>query len=346
MLYLSRIAGDDCFGIVDTDDNVETIVNRTELSDIVIDLELPVEGVTIMQGNMGRYIQKISVWQDSQYCTPFQVKTKTMLGVDVTLFKGEIVGICLLRPLQKETVIRLSDYAKSISTYSMIRGTRGGFGVVLKFDDNIRVTGEYFVVNSPGFIFDVREVTNWDTLRAVYEYIVEQYPPDVDSWRGNVLDISERSAFWNCVRLLTTLDDGAYTSLQEIIRKNDKAALCAQLEQYFDKEFSVLADGLFGYVKVAHRSSTVKMVQKNLPRFWSLVQECNNFEIAIRRLWEIDKLRSVCEYLDYKSSIRILTYTRAFDISDHVKQLCLQYYRHLCDTIIEFCKSVGIPYER
>lgn len=346
MLYLSRVVEDDRFGIVDTDDNVETVVTRTQLSEIAVELKLPVAGVTIMQGNMGWYIKQISVWQDNQYSTQLQIKTKTLLSIDVTLFKDEIVGIKVLKPLQQEVVLKLSDYAKKVSTFAMIRGTRGGFGVVLKFDDSLIITGDCFISNAPGVKFDVRDVTKWDILRSVYEYIVEQYPADVTTWRSNILDLPSRSAFWTCVCLCTSKDDRDYKSLEEIAEKSDKATLCRQLEEYFEPEFCKLAAGGFGYVQVAHRSATAGFVLKKLPVGWGLDAVCNDFEIAIRRLWEIDDLRGVCEYLDPKAPIRMLNYASVFDVSDHIKQLCLKYYRNLCDTVIAFCKSVNIDYKR
>lgn len=130
MLFVSRVVDGLKFGIVDTDDGTETLVYRDELNDAVLIHHVDIKGVKIGY-NRGLhhntpFIKEIMAQQDMRQYTNLQAKTKTLLGVEVRVYDGEITAILADTRVAKDGVrVRLSDFGTTMSWESPVRWVNG-----------------------------------------------------------------------------------------------------------------------------------------------------------------------------------------------------------------------------
>ena len=90
MLYISRCVGREKWGVVDTDDYVETIVDRKQLYEACLVDGLDIKGVVLGSGRVagrygpavrGTYIRSIEVYQNPEFLTRSQAKAALLYGV-------------------------------------------------------------------------------------------------------------------------------------------------------------------------------------------------------------------------------------------------------------------------
>lgn len=177
MLYISRRVGYDEFGVFDTDDNIESIISRTELVDAVSKLGVSIEGVHVYIPSLGIQAPKVSFvdpYQDERYITPIQVKTKLMKHVNVTLWGTRITAVTWRDDeLISDVSIRLSDFG-DVCESGLLLGNSTSFDakVTLIVDDKVEVRENSFIwgrVDLPSVFIDVREMTNEIAVEEVYK---------------------------------------------------------------------------------------------------------------------------------------------------------------------------------
>lgn len=136
---------EECYGVVDTDDDTETFVSFGELIQIVDDLDIKIEGVHVLKNS--RAGMKFIPYQDPRYCTKLQAKTKSLLGVDVRVYKNEITAIVTDYDVVKDgTRIRLSDFGSKIADAfycDWVSRGKNSKKLILVLDDKIEVYGDH-----------------------------------------------------------------------------------------------------------------------------------------------------------------------------------------------------------
>lgn len=204
MLYISRIINDPVidvkYGVVDTDDDVETLIGMEELSDIVLRKHIHIDGVILESSDSGQYVKDTVPYQDMRYYSAKQAKTKALLGVDVRVWRNIVTGILADGAVAKSDVrIRLSDYGTELAGGSYLGWTnisKLGQMMTLVLDDKITD----FDCSSHrvyGVRFDISEVTNQaiiDALfyrmsfilnnpRSIQRYLIDKHHRFNEMWR-------------------------------------------------------------------------------------------------------------------------------------------------------------------
>lgn len=201
MLYVSRVILNNelYFGVVDTDDGVEDIVEKYDLFDIVNQNGLRVHGVE--PDEFG--VLTVRPYQLPRYRSPNQVKFTVMYGVTIVTWRDMITAL-LWTPdsvLNPPVSLRLSDFGKCVGDCVFLHtAICGKHKVTIILDDSIEFTENSFWfgnVSAPsrmslGTVFDLRDVSS--DIRASYVYKVFPYYDDKFEVFDSVLDKPGRKA--------------------------------------------------------------------------------------------------------------------------------------------------------
>lgn len=185
LLLVSRIIYSDPngtihkFGIVDTDDDVEEIVDWNLLYYICFDLCLDIRGITYYDENGIKFIDTITPQQVRGTMTQLQTKTLALKSVRVVTYKDCVSAIVWdFDDLRSTVSIRLSEFGKACSDSLLLyRHNSLSNRLILVLDDNIDfsetsfVTREYSEFSSLGVVFDIREVHRIEKAELVYECV-------------------------------------------------------------------------------------------------------------------------------------------------------------------------------
>ena len=195
------------YGVVDTDDNIETIVTEDEICDAINKYELEVVGFPAYCG-LGA---SGAPYQLPETKTASHLKLELLQGVKIAVYNGEIEDISWgMRERIAPVSIRLSDFGESCGDFVLYNNPDcKGERVVLILDDKLRsITDRSFRYEScvttkrltiwasfgvawarRGVKFDLRELTNESIASMVYDQLF---------WYNNagcaVIDSEER---WN-----------------------------------------------------------------------------------------------------------------------------------------------------
>lgn len=165
MLYLSRYVYPDSFGVVDTDDGVESIVSRDDLDEICCTWLVPIEGIKIYWDSFMRYITSIVTYQPSETMSQLQIKTKVLKGIEVHSMGDMITNVLwdkdsIITPVR----IRLSDFGSSCAD-CILSGNRHSrlHQVTLVLDDKLSFGGKVFKLRSSDdtFLDEMALVSCW-----------------------------------------------------------------------------------------------------------------------------------------------------------------------------------------
>lgn len=205
MLYLSRIVSSRTasivkYGIVDTDDDTETMITWEELCDIVIHKHIDIKGVVVMSMMSGNYISDTYPYQDMRYYSAKQARTKTLQGVDVRVWRNKVTCIIADGNMAKSGVkIRLSDFGTELCSRAYIgwlNTKEFGAMMTIVLDDKITsIDCSAHHVN--GVRWDISEVTNQSILdsllgelsfilnnpRSIQKYLIDKHHRYDDKWR-------------------------------------------------------------------------------------------------------------------------------------------------------------------
>lgn len=202
MLFLSRRVGLNTYGVVDTDDNVETVVSYKDLASCIIERGLKIAGVAVLADRSSAALS-VAPYQLQDSITPFQVKTSLAYHVDIITYGTIITGI---RIHSSEIVapvrLRLSDYGDSCAAY-IFRGLNSCsrlHKLTLVIDDKLSLADETFYIGSIdagsslglrgiGVVFDMREVTDTKIVGNIYGALYNHDPFDVSN---SIIDGKER----------------------------------------------------------------------------------------------------------------------------------------------------------
>lgn len=217
MLYISRLVWQDnsvdkyspvhgfqsirCYGVVDTDDNVEEVITRDDLEEAVRRRDIDIAGVTML--GLQRLIIDVIPYQPKP--SPLQMKTLMIHHVNVIVFNSCITNITWRRDkIGKNACLRLSDFGDSCADFILYGNMSlvSGDQITLVLDDKIKsITDHSFrldtserelvqldatQVNGLGVRFDLRELHNNDIAASFYRQLF--------SYKGNILDFVDDSS--------------------------------------------------------------------------------------------------------------------------------------------------------
>lgn len=199
MLYISRRASMMVYGVVDTDDDVETKIHREDINTIVSQHNLHIEGV--VTGVTDNYVRELIPYQDMRYCRPVQVKTKALLGVDIRTYKDEISAILADDKLAKKySSFRLSDFG-AVVDWNVVSKCWLGLSLIWELDDNITVTGKF--TRHCGLleagVIDIRNVSSEKIVEDVYTVMLVGEQTGFESpsrLKGYIIDHEDRARHW------------------------------------------------------------------------------------------------------------------------------------------------------
>lgn len=194
MLYLSRSmrdfkTNDISYGVVDTDDDSETFISWSELKSAVLDSHLEIKGVMFENDVTGPYVSNLIPYQDERYLSTNQVKAKTLLGVDITVFRGIVTCIQVNGKVAAEHItLRLSDYGIGLASNTYIGCATKTKLITIILDDKIDADefdfNQYYAAN---VCWDISEVSSDKIVNTVHWRLMSVCSGASD-WNKYVID--------------------------------------------------------------------------------------------------------------------------------------------------------------
>lgn len=193
VLYISRYVGRYSYGVVDTDDDSESVVFTDVLERAVVKNKLNIEGVVLADRNSSGEcrIDSVRPYQMPEYATQLTVKTQALHGVEVVLWKDSIASISR-KSWCNQTSIRLSDYCtKCYERIFTLLPTNATKQLRVVLDDKIKIMDKTFSRGNYSFSdikvsFDVKEVTDRHLLYKIYTSV------GVDDIDYSIIDLVPR----------------------------------------------------------------------------------------------------------------------------------------------------------
>ena len=211
MLYISRYIGSNDYGVVDTDDGVEQRATHQELIRACEKLGLQIAGIQTYTHEFSwgtrTVVERLMTYQVPEMQTPLQVKTSVMRHVDVVVHKGMITNILWhADEITEPPVIRLSDYGDCCGDRILWgNANREVHKITLILDDKIKFRPKTFRLTAKeerwsvgkdgvGVMFDIRELTDNDLARFVYQACLIDEVVDSICFES-IIDSKEREAY-------------------------------------------------------------------------------------------------------------------------------------------------------
>lgn len=200
MLYISRYFGFDRYGVADTDDGREEIVDINEIHRSVALLGIEIAGVQRTNSFFTGGV--VSVYQPPKMASVLQAKTLTMSHILVKKFRSTITGIEVHSADIKEPVkIRLSDFGSKCADFLFANNPFAGRHVLtLVLDNKLEFTSRSFLLrvwdnscigqNGIGVVFDITELGR-KKAEQVYHQVFSGEKPELFA---SVVDRPERWA--------------------------------------------------------------------------------------------------------------------------------------------------------
>lgn len=207
MLFISRYSGYDYYGVVDTDDDTEGIVNVTALRKACLDGGLEIRGanpdITEITGLHWLREDKIFVYQPPETRSQLQIKTRVLKHVDVTMYRSMITRIKWdIFAIHTPVTIRLSDFGTSCADF-ILTGAKevDEHKVTIILDEKIdfsnmtfklRFYGDgYIDIERIGMKLDIREL-DWEKARILYTLLYDGFSAEIPSF---IIDSEERMKY-------------------------------------------------------------------------------------------------------------------------------------------------------
>lgn len=333
MLYVAKLYDQSTYVVVDTDDYEEEVCSFSEIADATIKYGLDIKGVTVEHEKGFDRIKSIKAYQDPKFHTREQAKLKTLLGVELVLYKDEIVSIIatggITPPL---TRIRLSKYCKRIHGSATVRwGGTPNFEnkIILVLDDAIEVIGRPPSMAQFGMKLDISDVHNDALAEQVYNELVGVNRIDWEYWPNYLIDRTERMDFFTAISLVDNSVTDEETYVKTVQSLPNLEAICERVAERYYEEWAEIAKfpmklGKEEYVWTAGNYAMV------FSRYQ--VVDMNDYaDLRVHYMTLFMLLRD--SGLDYYAVRRFENFIRYFIVPDSVKQLfvklCNNAYRQV-----------------
>lgn len=346
MLYISRILqNSDRFGVVDTDDDTETVCTRKELHDAIINHKLTIEGIVESKSFGYPCIQSITPYQDMRYCTTLQTKMKVLRGVDIRTYKNEITAILPNADVAEDRMrIRLSDYGQVINWDAIIKWEppHTNKHMILVLDDNIAVVGSEVRPSIYRFYWDITEVTNQHVIDQFYNWLLFSEAIASDDWSLCIIDNEERMRYYRCIGLLKAGREFPQDLRREVMSANDYKKNSELIAKSYFSEFESFAniditadafnDRNIGVaITLARGALKDVMYPFKLADYDELVLDRARLFRLLRSLYDLNPPQ--------KASVLFDNYLAYFEAPTEVKQLYISMWNKFVSVIKVYCKE-------
>lgn len=355
MYYISRRIGTNKYGVVDTTDGTEDIMDYLELQEAVIDLGIQVEGVETFLRNKrtgARAIQSIHVVQNSDSISSAQAKLHVLKGINVKTSGSEIVSISWEdKPYVKEAVLRLSDWGTSCANYlfsdlGYYYYGNGETWLTIILDDKCKLSNKSFKrCGSYGLVMDLREVSDDRQAEYVYREIIGEHHIGATTLSRFIIDKKERLDFWKGV---TVIHRGArsnetFTHISQVV--DDWQRVNDLITKKFSRDFLSISDCKFAVSQrgKSYGSHTLKpyvaLLAKPENRWWRTTNSCPHLKSKVMtQLFRVLRSISTC---NEKVLLRFENYMTFFDSSPQVNNAFVKFCLRANNWIYELGRQVG-----
>lgn len=339
MLYVSRRIGARKLGIVDTDDNTESIVSSRQVAE-ALQAGLKIEGIEVLDEKHRKhgtvFSVNIRVYQSEDNVSRLQAKTSVIKGVSVITSGNLITGIRWKQDtIVKGTSIRLSDFGTECSDFLFYGSPISGEIVLtVVLDDTVKLSKkalERFVVC--GVAIDITSVTKQSIVRQVYsEYISCASNIRASMIEYLIRDRRDRQSVWEIYRSVVS-NNNPYP------RSFTRSAI-EEAGKMFVKEFTSLANSEFRFVSDDTSRRMIGSYIRGISRFdvRALIREgCSDY----RRVRDVDNLRvlsilSVTTTCNATAIQRMLSFMTFFEPPDFIQDLYLLLWRRANNWYLDF----------
>lgn len=347
MFYISRKVSHNTYGVVDTDDSVEDIMNKKELQRAVAHSMFKIEGVETEYDSKSGFwrIKSIEPLECGIHSTAKTAKLAALHGIDMKLVGDRIISLSWDRYVyDKDFVLVLSDYATSCSDGIIYTSTLGKSAepLLIKLDDNIQFTKSTFNHWSVMSVkFDLRSITKVKLANNLYRSYRGANQLGWRTLRDRVIDIPERLDFWVAETVLqygAMWPDG-HESIRNVLDFPD-----ATQELIYKKhrdEFKSFAKGSFAVHSGMTDYDDIKVYAS-----W-IWKRRSSF-----KLYDYDKLRELClkplfRLLQFQFSCnggvarRFQNYIRYFDVPKDLQDVFVETVLKANESILVYAKGQG-----
>lgn len=320
MLYISRVISGLYYGVVDTDDGVEEQVTKSMLFKLI--KMVHIEGVEVDANQTLR----VRVQQDPKYATLRQTKALSVLGIEMTLYRDEITAM-IIHP-GKPVTLRLSDYAKSMSGYLQFTFD-GNRKVTFICDDSFNFSSVNAVVYASNICFDVSEMKTDDLAESIYRcFIVGGIDPR--TWSEYVKDRQDRFVKWSYIGYVNTSDVEKAAGVRQLDKYGMKSEAAEIIEDMYYWEWAELSSVELKYVQSAYEwlCTTGR---------WPETQDFEEVKKRFRDIYDVLRLLALS---NNRTITSLRNYVLFFDVSEPVKQLCIELHNRVVRSLKEFRNAV------
>lgn len=332
MLYISRLIPVCKYGVVDTDDNQETIVTQDQLKDLVLTLGLDIKGVVVKQSPFGATVEEVVPYQKPEDYSRLHLRTKVLKGVDIRVYNGEITGIFINDDaLAPKTVIKLSDYGTHLSDSVMLRRNKPSRDkkVIIVLNAGMVTSESMPSIHMCSIIWDVSALPD-DVVAGVYSEFMQANAYYTKIWDNLVIDNPERASVWKCIKCLNSSRQDAQEYKDILSKVPDSAKLSRRIAKLYWNDFKQVADlsivtipksmqGMFRSIVMNWRSNGGKLDYASLRSSFAVV-------FGLLRHTSSTGEREINRFDNYLSN---------FDVPEEVKEL----YKKMCLNIVAFAES-------
>lgn len=346
MLYISRYIGQFKYGVVDTDDGIETVVQHKDLVEYVLDDGVEIKGVVIdyqvVKGKPQAYVKCVDVYQDVSELSRAQTKAKVLQGIDIRTYGDKITSITVNKSQFTDRAIRLSDYGKSCGEYifKMMAYFKPG-SVTFILDDKIEIVGKSFKdFVAHGIRVDMREVNN----RKTVEYICKEIANSnrvLGKMDLIVIDSPTRVDYYIGVSALNRPSNASpeITNIMEIVGNSE--VVNKMITKKYRAEFVSISKANFHGIENGRWATFSKEFARWLsaPAQQFLLQ-CDDYD-ALRQTMFVDvfKVLRECSTCNKSVSLRFENYIKYFDVSEEVKVAFVRLCHGVGKWILRYAKE-------
>lgn len=344
MLYLSRRVGMDKWGVVDTDDDVEEVVAGSVVGDAVLNHNIQIRGAELVDTPNGKFIKRYTVYQDMRYCTQLQARTKTLLGIDVRVYKDEIVHISVDGKIAKAgTRLRLSDFGHSMSWHAQIRlsDLNAEETIVLVLDDTVKMLyTDMMLVTMSSIRWDISECTDEEFVAAVYNNLMTTNLLSISAWGSFLIDTEERTNLWIAAALVRRGQDVPRALQKKLFDLPYWDDICQKVGDMFKSDFARVANFEFKFSEIDMRKAVPIVQHYGVGPFSVQHYDKGGLRNAYLRVFQL--LRNATSSSIWFEFSRFENYLRYFDASVEVKQLFVDLCNRFVQYVQQYAESEGI----
>lgn len=242
MLYISRKTGEHHYGVVDTDDGVETIVTDAEIRSVVFKYGIKIEGVLEGHRNDSLYLIRPVHGPGSQ--SKLQLKWKALYGIDVVIYDEEIQYVSRDDIVyQKDIALRVSDLACKFSGHALLM-INGNQLLTFVVDDKVEFT---HCLPQAGFGafnigWDISELSNDGLADVFYRCFLRGMSMEFSDWDRFVKDRPGRGDWARYACFVKDTQVHNAEEYKKLLFRPDYAVISERVFDYFSVEFTQICE--------------------------------------------------------------------------------------------------------